>query len=80
MTRDNTSLTCIRLDVFGHRILVERQNKAWRVFHVGAEGKRRLATDMMVPSTTTEAELEQYFFDLCHEWATPRHPDVRRLE
>jgi hypothetical protein len=70
----------IKLDVFGRRILVEEAQAGWSLFYLGPEGKRRPAHDLVIPTDLPEAEIESYLADLCHEWATPRHPDVKRLE
>ena len=69
-----------KFDVFGRRVLVAKTQEGWSAFYLGAEGKRRPAHDLVVPDFVTEAGLEQYLADLCHEWATERHPEVRRLE
>ena len=50
------------------------------MFYRGTEGKRRAAPDLVVPNDVGESQLGQYLADLCHEWATERHPDVRRLK
>jgi hypothetical protein len=73
-------MKAIELDVFGRRIQVVESGVGWSVFYLGPEGKRRPAHDILVPPSLTESELERYLADLCHEWATERHPDVRRLE
>jgi hypothetical protein len=70
----------IKLDVFGRRMLVEESAHGWSVFYVGQEGKRRPATDIVVPRSVAAADVVQYLADLCHEWATVRHPHVTRLE
>jgi hypothetical protein len=70
----------IRFDVFGRRVLVVESEAGWSVFYLGTEGKRRPAHDIRVPPSVSESELERYLADLCHEWATERYPDVRRLE
>ena len=70
----------IRFDVFGRRVLVVGSEAGWSVFYLGSEGKRRPAHDILVPPYVSESELERYLADLCHEWATERHPDVRQLE
>ncbi len=68
-----------KFDVFGRHVLVVEGEKGWLVYYLGTEGKRRLAHDFVIPDFVTEAGLEQYLADLCHEWATERHPEVRRL-
>jgi hypothetical protein len=66
------------LDAFGRRLLAERTARGWAVFEPGADGKRRPALDLPVPAfVETEAELLRYVADVCHERASPRHPDVR---
>jgi hypothetical protein len=70
----------LKFDVFGRRVLVVGSDTGWSVFYLGTEGKRRPAWDIVVPNSVSEAEVEQYLADLCHEWATERHPDVKRLE
>jgi hypothetical protein len=70
----------IRLDVFGRHVLVIRDGSGWKAFYAGEEGKRRPATDIVVPNDICETALEQYLADLCHEWSTERNPGVKRLE
>jgi hypothetical protein len=70
----------LRFSVFGRRVLVVDSGETWAVFYLGAEGKRRPATDIVVPQDVPFSGIEQYLADLCHEWATEKHPDVVRLE
>ena len=49
------------------------------MFYAGAEGKRRPATDIIVPAEVSESNLETYLADLCHEWCTVNNPVVKRL-
>jgi hypothetical protein len=60
-------------------VVVVGSVRRWTAFYSGPEGKRRLATDIVVPAGTAESEIQQYLADLCHEWATEQHPSVRRL-
>jgi hypothetical protein len=69
----------LRFDVFGHQVLIARSNNGWDTFYLGDDGKRRSAPDIVVPSELLESELAQYLDDLCHEWATVQHPDVKQL-
>ena len=66
-------------DVFGRRVIVDRQDERWVAFYTGADGKKRSAKDIVIPSELAESALEQYLDDLCHEWATATQPDVRRI-
>lgn len=70
----------ITLDVFGRRVLVVRSEDRWSVFYLGNEGKRRPATDIFVPASVTESQLQQFVADLCHEWASELYPQVERLD
>jgi len=69
----------IRFDVFGRELQVVRVAERWRAYYPGAEGKRRPAEDIVIPADVPESALRQYLADLCHEWASARHPDVRLL-
>ncbi len=69
----------IEFDVFGRRVLVERTAAGWRALYPGSEGKHRVAPDIVIPPDTVEVDLPHYLADLCHEWASPERPDVRRL-
>jgi hypothetical protein len=68
-----------RFDVFGRLVLVSKNDGRWTAWYAGDEGKRRLASDIVIPSDIEEGDLERYLADLCHEWATSRHQSVRRL-
>lgn len=50
------------------------------LFDLGPDGKRRRATDVVVPDFVTEAEIDQYLADVFHESATALHSAVRRSE
>ncbi|MFC6633634.1 DUF7661 family protein [Microbulbifer taiwanensis] len=67
-----------KYNIFGREVLIERSQNRWATFYQGSEGKRRNA-GIFVPPEITEIELTQYLADLCHEWATERHPSVVRL-
>ena len=70
-----------RLDMFGRRFDVERTAAGWGIYYPGGEGKRGPELALPIPPfVRTEAELATYLADLCHEWATPAHPDVRWAE
>lgn len=70
----------LRFDVFGRAIGIDRREGEWRAFYLGADGKRREATDVLIPPTLTESELPRFLADLFHESATPERREVRRLE
>ena len=69
----------IKLDVYGRMVLATRAKEGWQVYYVSGDGKRRAADDIVIPSFVKEMEIERYLADLCHEWETKDHPEVRRL-
>jgi len=69
----------LKFDVFGTQVLVLECERGWSVFYLGTEGKRRPATDIIVPSDMHESQIEQYLADLCHERASEKYPDVKRI-
>jgi hypothetical protein len=70
----------LKFDVLGQQVVVVGSDGGWSAFYVGAEGKRRPATDIVVPADIAESEIEQYLDDLCQEWATEGHARVKRLD
>jgi hypothetical protein len=70
----------LRFNVFGTQVVVLASEHGWTTFYVGPEGKRRPATDIVVPKGMPESDIEQYLDDLCHEWASEEYPGVRRLD
>ena len=73
-------MNTIKFNVFGRLVTVEKADSGWAVYYPGADGKRRPAQDIIIPAFVSETELENYLSDLCHEWATDNHPNVRRLD
>ena len=70
----------LKFDVFGREVLVVESETGWTTYLLGPEGKKRPAKGIFVPSDLSESEIEQYLGDLCHEWATEQHPNVKRLD
>lgn len=73
-----TDSESIVLDVFGRTMRAERTNGQWRLYLVGAEGKKRPVPDITVPPELTAEKLPAVLDDLFHEHASPSHPSVRR--
>lgn len=64
------------VEVFGHRLLVERTDQGWQTFQPHADGKR--APGVSIPSfVVTDDELLQYLADLWHESARPDRQTIR---
>lgn len=70
-------MTRLEFDVFGHRLLVKRVDERWVALYPGSDGKHRPADDILIPPDIPDAELERHLTDLCHEWASPGHSEVR---
>ena len=73
-------MSTLRFDVFGRQLLVVASSNGWLTFYVGTEGKRRSAPDITIPPDLPESEISQYLDDLCHEWATEKHPHVKQIK
>ena len=73
-------MTALKFDLYGSPVLVSRDGDRWITYYLGIEGKRRRAPDIVVPSDMPAAEIKHYLGDLCHEWATDRHPAVRQID
>lgn len=69
----------LRFEVFGRRMAVVDEGHGWRLWLTGAEGKRR-PMDVAIPPGLDEIDVATWLGDIFHEAATPRHPDVRRLD
>jgi hypothetical protein len=70
----------IKIDVFGRMVLAQQFDKGWSTYYLSGDGKRRLANDIIVPSFVDQSEIENYLADICHEWASEKYPEVRRLD
>ncbi|MCG8414004.1 MAG: hypothetical protein MI746_07280 [Pseudomonadales bacterium] len=68
------------LDVFGRTVMVRRSGESWEACYMGNEGKKRTAEDIQIPPTLAVDEIPNYIADLCHEWATPQHDEVRVID
>lgn len=66
----------MRIDLHGRLIEVTRSGNAWKVFHLGNEGKKRLADDVIIPAEVAESEIVTYLADLYHEHASSKHPEA----
>lgn len=74
-----TIMPVLKYEVFGKRVSVVRTGERWLAYYESSDGKRRPARDIVIPSGIDESDLGLYLYDLCHEWATDRNPDVIRL-
>lgn len=67
----------IIIDLFGKDVEVVRRDAEWIVFYRGSEGKKRLATDITIPSIINEEGLVEYLSDIYHEHSTEKHQQVK---
>ena len=74
-------MTWRQLDLFGRPFFVERTANGWSIHAQGSEGKRGPPLELPIPYFIEDHDtLAQYLADLCHEWASPAHPDVRWVD
>ncbi len=73
-------MSSIKFDVYGRHVLILRTSDGWNIDCVSGQGKKRPAADIFIPDFISESEIEQYLADLYHEWATEKHPFVRRID
>jgi len=59
--------------------IIRKENR-WKTFYIGMDGKKRLASDIVIPPDLTEEELIDYLDDLCHEWATPDNKEIKVMD
>ncbi len=69
----------IKFNVFGKQMSVIKKESEWQLFNESYTGIRSRVFDVMIPSEMEESELEKYLDDIYHEFASEKHPRVRRL-
>ena len=70
----------LHLCVFGRPMQLVATRNGWKAYYPGADGKRRRAHDVVLPSDITEQEVVGCVADICHEWASETLPEVIILE
>jgi hypothetical protein len=70
----------MKLNVYGRRILIERIDGEWIAFYQSVEGKRRRATDLVIPADFEKDEVVTWIGDLLHESATEKNSKVEILD
>lgn len=70
----------MRYNVFGTIIEVVHRQGTWRACYPGNDGKKRLAEDIVIPSSVRESQLEEYLADIRHEYATGTNSEVIRID
>jgi hypothetical protein len=70
----------MRFDVYGRfTLIIERTGSGWLVLEQGADGKRRVSEDVVLPPDLPEAEIPGQLDALLHELARPA-ARITRLE
>ncbi len=67
-----------RFNVYGRLFDIERSSDRWVVLAVGNDGKRAPA-GFVIPEFVTDAELEQFLFDLFHEQAAYKKGGIMKV-
>ncbi|BDH46910.1 hypothetical protein TUM12370_29540 [Salmonella enterica subsp. enterica serovar Choleraesuis] len=68
-------------NVFGRHIGVKRKGQRWQAFRVDLnERKYSRLYDITLPDELREQEIAGWLGDIFHEYASPRHPEVIRIE
>jgi len=70
----------MKYSVFGRKLEIFKNQGKWKVFILGADGKKRIANDIFIPSDMKECDLMIYLEDLLHEWATPEKDEIHKIE
>lgn len=68
-----------RFNVYGRLFDIECRSERWSVLTVGNDGKRAPA-GFVIPEFVTDAELEQFLFDLFHEQAAYKRGGIFRVQ
>ena len=69
----------MKLDAYGKRLEIRRENEKWLIYELG-EGKKKRSNDIYIPSEYSEAEVISYLEDLFHERATPANPNIKIID
>jgi hypothetical protein len=70
-----------RFDIYGRmQLLVEQDKGGYRMYILGAEGKRRPFNEFTIPDNLTLDELTPYLDEMLHELAKPGQRVLRIVE
>lgn len=70
-----------RFDIYGRmQLLVEHDKSGYRMYILGAEGKRRLFNDFAIPDSLTFDELAPFLDEILHELAKPGQKVLRVVD
>lgn len=70
----------MKFSVFGRKIVeVLRKDGEWEAYYLGNEGKKRPASDLNIPSSLTQSEIQEYLADVFHEYATFSNGEIEEI-
>ena len=69
----------MKLDAFGKRMEVARENDQWVIYELG-EGKKTRSSAIYIPAEYDEEKVLQFLNDLFHESATPTNPSIKVID
>lgn len=69
----------MKLDAYGKRIEIQRENGLWVVYELG-EGKKSRSKDIYIPSEFNEVQVISFLEDLLHERGTPESPGIKIID
>ena len=70
----------IEFNVFGKKMVVQRNSEEWRLFLDSGTGVRTRVTDIVIPSDLSEDELVTFLDDMYHEHASEKYPEVVKVK
>ncbi len=66
----------IKLNVFGKRMSVHKEQSEWLLFNDSDTGIRSRVYDVVIPPDLQQTEIVKYIDDIYHEYSSERHPRV----
>ena len=73
----------MKIDLYGRDIEVIRRSASrgeyWQVCHLGGEGKKRPAPEIVIPETVDLEDVLDYLSDIYHEDASEERPSARLI-
>jgi hypothetical protein len=69
----------MKLDAFGKKLEILRENGAWVIYELG-EGKKSRSQEIFIPSEYNEDEVVLFLEDMLHEAASSANPKIKKLD
>ena len=68
----------LKLDAYGKKLELIRENNQWVIFELG-EGKKTRSNDIYIPEEYNQEQVLQFLEDMFHERARPDFPKIKIL-